>query len=159
MRLLFVVNRLTVFLSFCYIYKDFVRQLKAFPPSLSHFCACERNKTTHLYSFFHVQRCLGTRWLFSGYLLSEPIKLDFVSFNDKHLQRRRTLSERDFPILNSYTSQVVARTRKFVTSLVFILPREPTHIPCDPFFKIQDFSIRFTLTVEHPSVPGCLKFI
>ena len=28
-------------LSFCYIYKDFVRQLKAFPPSFCHFCACE----------------------------------------------------------------------------------------------------------------------
>ena len=28
-------------LSFCYIYKDFVRQLKEFPPSFSHFCACE----------------------------------------------------------------------------------------------------------------------
>ena len=38
---LFVVNTLTVFLSFCYIYKNFVRQLKAFPPSLCHFCACE----------------------------------------------------------------------------------------------------------------------
>ena len=32
---------LTVFLSFCYIYKDFVRQLKAFPPSFCHFCACK----------------------------------------------------------------------------------------------------------------------
>ena len=41
MRLLFVVYRLTVFLSFRYIYKDFVRQLKAFPPSFCHFCACE----------------------------------------------------------------------------------------------------------------------
>ena len=40
-RLLFVVNTLTVFLSFCYIYKDFVRQLKAFLPSFCHFCACE----------------------------------------------------------------------------------------------------------------------
>ena len=40
-RLLFVVNTLTVFLSFCYIYKDFVQQLKAFPPSFCHFCACE----------------------------------------------------------------------------------------------------------------------
>ena len=40
-RLLFVVNTLTVFLSFCYIYKDFVRQLKAFPPFFCHFCACE----------------------------------------------------------------------------------------------------------------------
>ena len=30
-----------MFLSFCYIYKDFVRQLKAFPPSFCHFCACE----------------------------------------------------------------------------------------------------------------------
>ena len=30
-----------VFLSFCYIYKDFFRQLKAFPPSFCHFCACE----------------------------------------------------------------------------------------------------------------------
>ena len=28
-------------LSFCYIYKDFVRQLKAFRPSFCHFCACE----------------------------------------------------------------------------------------------------------------------
>ena len=37
----FVVNTLTVFLSFCYIYKDFVRQLKAFPPSFCHFCARE----------------------------------------------------------------------------------------------------------------------
>ena len=36
-----VVNTLTVFLSFCYIYKVFVRQLKAFPPSFSHFGACE----------------------------------------------------------------------------------------------------------------------
>ena len=34
-------------------------------------------------------------------------KLDFVSFNDKHLQRRRKfLAERDFPILNSYNGQV-----------------------------------------------------
>ena len=40
-RLLFVVNTLTVFLSFCYIYKDFVRQLKAFLPSFCHLCACE----------------------------------------------------------------------------------------------------------------------
>ena len=32
---------LTVLLSFCYIYKDFVRQLKAFPLSFCHFCACE----------------------------------------------------------------------------------------------------------------------
>ena len=40
-RLLFVVNTLTVFLSFCYIYKYFVRQLKVFPPSFCHFCACE----------------------------------------------------------------------------------------------------------------------
>ena len=40
-RLLFVVNTLTVFLSFCYIYEDFVWQLKAFPASFCHFCACE----------------------------------------------------------------------------------------------------------------------
>ena len=40
-RDLFVVNTLAVLLSFCYIYKDFVRQLKAFPPSFCHFCACE----------------------------------------------------------------------------------------------------------------------
>ena len=40
-RLLFIVNTLTVFLSFCYIYKDFVQQLKVFPPSFCHFCACE----------------------------------------------------------------------------------------------------------------------
>ena len=40
-RRLFVVNTLTVFLSFCYIYKDFVRQLKVFPPSFCHFCACK----------------------------------------------------------------------------------------------------------------------
>ena len=30
-----------MFLSFCYIYKYFVRQLKVFPPSFCHFCACE----------------------------------------------------------------------------------------------------------------------
>ena len=31
----------------------------------------------------------------------------FVSFNDKHLQRRRKfVAERGFPILNSYTGQV-----------------------------------------------------
>ena len=44
-RCLFVINTLTVFLSFCYsecklfavfINKDFVRQLKAFLPSLCH---------------------------------------------------------------------------------------------------------------------------
>ena len=34
-------NTRTVFLSFCYIYKDFVRQLKAFPLSFCHFCACK----------------------------------------------------------------------------------------------------------------------
>ena len=34
-------------------------------------------------------------------------KLDFVSFNDKHLQRwRKFVAERNFPILNSYTGQV-----------------------------------------------------
>ena len=30
-----------MFFSFCYIYKDFVRQLKAFPPSFCHFCSFE----------------------------------------------------------------------------------------------------------------------
>ena len=34
-------------------------------------------------------------------------KVDFVSFNNKHLQRRRKfVAKRDFPILNSYTGQV-----------------------------------------------------
>ena len=34
-------------------------------------------------------------------------KLDFVSFNDKHLHRRRKfVAERDFPVLNSYTGRV-----------------------------------------------------
>ena len=50
-RLLFVVNTLTVLLSFCYIeselfsciYKDFVRQLKAFLPSFCHLRAWEMN--------------------------------------------------------------------------------------------------------------------
>ena len=32
---------ITVFLSFCYIYKYFARQLKVLPPSFCHFCACE----------------------------------------------------------------------------------------------------------------------
>ena len=49
MKLLFVVNTLTEFLSFSYIecklfaylYKDFVRQLKAFLPSFYHLCAYE----------------------------------------------------------------------------------------------------------------------
>ena len=50
-------------------------------------------------------------------------KLDFVSFNDKNLQRRRKfVSERDFLIQNSYTGQVQclshSRDQKFVTSLV-----------------------------------------
>ena len=49
-RHLFVVNTLTVFLSFCYsecelftvfINKDFVWQLKAFLPFFCHLCACE----------------------------------------------------------------------------------------------------------------------
>ena len=47
--ILFVVNTLTVFSQFllywmriiCCIYKDFVRQLKAFLPSFCHLCACE----------------------------------------------------------------------------------------------------------------------
>ena len=34
-------------------------------------------------------------------------KLEFVSINDKHLQRRQKfVGERDFPIQNSYTGQV-----------------------------------------------------
>ena len=34
-------------------------------------------------------------------------KLDFVSFNDKNLQRwRKFIGERDFPIQNSYAGQV-----------------------------------------------------
>ena len=49
--------------------------------------------------------------------------MDFVSFNDKNLQRRRKLvGERDLPIQNSYTDQVQClshgRDQKFVTSLV-----------------------------------------
>ena len=56
-------------------------------------------------------------------------KLDFVSFNDKHLQRRRKfVAERDFPILNPDTGQVLclsrSRDQKFVTSLV------ESAIPC-----------------------------
>ena len=35
-------------------------------------------------------------------------KLDFVSFNDTNLQRpRKFVAQRDFPILNSYTGQVL----------------------------------------------------
>ena len=50
-------------------------------------------------------------------------KLDFVSFNDKNLQRRRKfVAERDFSILNSYTCQVKclshSRDQKLVTSLL-----------------------------------------
>ena len=49
MKLLFVVNTLTEFLSFChiecklfaYLYKDLFWQLKAFLPSFCHLCACE----------------------------------------------------------------------------------------------------------------------
>ena len=38
----FVLNKYANNVSqFCYICKDFVRQLKAFPPSLWQFCACE----------------------------------------------------------------------------------------------------------------------
>ena len=49
--------------------------------------------------------------------------MDFVSFNDKNLQRQRKLvGERDLPIQNSYTDQVQClshgRDQKFVTSLV-----------------------------------------
>ena len=50
-------------------------------------------------------------------------KLDFVSFDDKNLQRRRKfVGERDFPIQNSYTGQVRclshSKDQKFVTSSV-----------------------------------------
>ena len=49
--------------------------------------------------------------------------LDFVSFDDKNLQRQRKfVGEPDFPIQNSYTGQVQclchSRDQKFVTSLV-----------------------------------------
>ena len=41
-----------------------------------------RNEITHLYSFFHAERCLGTRdgmrWLFSGYVLSKTSWILFL---------------------------------------------------------------------------------
>ena len=50
-------------------------------------------------------------------------KLDFVSFDNKNLQRRQKfVDQRDFPIQNSYIGQVqcpsYSRDQKFVTSLV-----------------------------------------
>ena len=64
------------------------------------------NKTTHLYSFF---KGLTRSWhalIIFGIFIIET-KMDFVSFNDKHLQRwRKFVAEPDFPIPNSYTGQV-----------------------------------------------------
>ena len=50
-------------------------------------------------------------------------KLDFVSFDDKNLQRRREfVGESDFPIQNSYTGEVQclshSRNQKFMTSVM-----------------------------------------
>ena len=81
-----------------------------------------RNKITHLYSVFP---CLTLSWhtliIFRIYVIET--KLDFVSFDDKNLQRRhKFVVERDFPTQNSYTGQVQClnhlRDQKFVTSLV-----------------------------------------
>ena len=59
-----------------------------------------------VYSMFP---CLTLSWhalmIFRIFIIET--KLDFVSFNDKHLQRRRKfVAERDFQILNSNTGQV-----------------------------------------------------
>ena len=55
-----------------------------------------QNKITHLYRFFHVWPCLGhTLIIFRIYVIKN--KLDFVSFDDKNLQRRRKfIEEGDF---------------------------------------------------------------
>ena len=50
-------------------------------------------------------------------------KLDFVSFDNKNLQRQQKFAgQRDFHIQNSYTGQIQcqshSRDQKFVTSLV-----------------------------------------
>ena len=81
-----------------------------------------RNKTTHLYSFFP---CLTLSWLvlIIFRILIIETKLDFVSFNDKNLQRRRKfVAERDFPILIPYTGQVScmsqSKAQKCLTLLV-----------------------------------------
>ena len=65
-----------------------------------------RNKTTHLYSFFP-RLTLSWHELIIFRIFIIETKVDFVSFNDKHLQRRRKfVAERDFSVLNSYTGQV-----------------------------------------------------
>ena len=64
------------------------------------------NKTTSLNSFF-LRLKVSWHALIIFRIFVIETKLDFVSFNDKHLQRRRKfVAERDFPILNSYTGQV-----------------------------------------------------
>ena len=53
-------------------------------------------KTTHLYSFF-LRLKLSWHALIVFRIFIIETKLDFVSFNDKHLQRRRKfVAERDF---------------------------------------------------------------
>ena len=82
-----------------------------------------RNKITHwTVQFFP---CLTLSWhtLINFRIHVIQTKLDFVSFDDKNLQRRREfVGERDFPIQNSYTDQVQCmshrRDQKFVTSSV-----------------------------------------
>ena len=69
--------------------------------------------------------CLTLSWhtliIFRVYVIET--KLDFVSFDDKNLQRQQKIvGERYFPIQNSYTDQFQclsrSRDQKFVTSLV-----------------------------------------
>ena len=69
--------------------------------------------------------CLTLSWhtliIFRVYVIET--KLDFVSFDDKNLQRQQKIvGERYFPIQNSYTDQFRclshSKDQKFVTSLV-----------------------------------------
>ena len=81
----------------------------------------KRRKEVCLPSFRNTN--LSWHTLISFRIHAIETKLDFVSFDDKNLQKRRKfVGERDFPIQNSYTGQVQclshSKDQKFVTSLV-----------------------------------------
>ena len=79
----------------------------------------KRRKEVCLPSFRNTN--LSWHTLISFRIHAIETKLDFVSFDDKNLQKRRKfVGERDFPIQNSYTGQVQclshSKDQKFVTS-------------------------------------------
>ena len=135
---LFVVNTLTVFLSFCYIYKDFVRQLKAFPPSF-----CLKHTTLMGTQTFTRQLVLDEHNKSQSY--HGLLKLHLVS--KLNLRKRKTKSLSGWKLKSCRSSENLTIRPETLTKALQII----THMVCFTTFsqpKIWWFETKLLLLLS-----------